>query len=221
MMQSASTEELFKMPNEARGQAGQTGAGNANDSAVPTNSSGQYQPGSLDNATTPEAPPPAYTPTRETGTIYTGKEDTEALNAIQLLIDNGINPMNLSDSQLASFKQQNSATQRSSIEVYINNRHQASTRTVNDNELPEASSKKRSNKRSKKPPTYPLNVKDLVNENVSTKGSTPRQEEIDDNEENLPVNHNLTRSGAGTYIQLHQPSQTDSVELPKSALPQL
>ena len=150
MMQSASTEELFKIPNEARSQAGQAGADNANDSAVPTNSSGQYQPGSWDNATTPEAPLPTYTPTRETGTIYTGKEDTEALNTIQLLIDNEINPMNLSDSQLASFKQQNPTIQRNSIEVYnkwlYNNRHKEGARTVNDNELPKASSKK--------PPTY-------------------------------------------------------------------
>ena len=146
-------------------------------------------------------------------------------------------------------------------------------RELSDNELPEASSTK--------PPTYPLNVKELVNENVSTKGSTPRQEEVDDNEENLLVNHNLTRfdagpeqitrmttdqlykmsnearqqamqaaagnsnaaavvananmglqvpssmqqqagmmnnGGGGTCIQLHQPSQIDSVELPKSAL---
>lgn len=121
MMQSASTEELFKMSNEAKGQAGQAGAGNANDSAVPRNSSGQYQPGSWDNATTSEAPPPAYTPTRETGTIYTGKEDTEALNTNQLLIDNGINPENLSDSQFASFKQQNPAVQRLSVEAFKQN----------------------------------------------------------------------------------------------------
>lgn len=127
-MQSASTEEqikmyeeIFKMRNEAKSQAGQAGAGNANDSAVPRNSSGQYQPGSWDNATTSEAPPPAYTPTRETGTIYTGKEDTEALNTNQLLIDNGINPENLSDSQFASFKQQSPAVQRLSVEAFKQN----------------------------------------------------------------------------------------------------
>lgn len=104
-MQSASIEELFKMSNEVKSQVGQAGVGNANDSAVSRNSSGQYQPGSWDNATISEAPPPAYTPTRETGTIFIGKEDTEALSTIQLLIDNGINPRNLSDSQFASFKQ--------------------------------------------------------------------------------------------------------------------
>lgn len=154
MMQSASTEELFKMSNEAKNQAGQAGAGNANYSAVPSNSSGQHNPRSWDNAMISEEPPPAYTPIRETGTIYTGKENTEALNVIQSLIDNGINPKDLSDAQSASLKNENSFIQHLSVEDYLKNRRQLDERTVDNNELPEGSSKKLS--------TYSHNVKKPV-----------------------------------------------------------
>ena len=132
MTQSELLKELFEMPNEADGQAWQAGDGNANDSAKPRNSSGKYQPRSWDNAMTSEASPPAYTPTRETGTIHAGKEDTDALNAIKLLIENGINPMDLSDSQLASFKQQSPAIQQSSIDVYSQNLYKNRRHTEED-----------------------------------------------------------------------------------------
>ena len=149
------------MSNEARSQAWQAGAANANDSAVPRNSSGLNHPRSWDNATTSEASPPAYTPTRGTGTIYTGEEDATT----KLLMHNGINPGNLSDGQFATFKNQNPAVQLMLIKLYLQNLAK--------------------NRR--------------------------------DTEKDLLVNHNLTRSDAGTYKQPHQPSQTDFVELPKSA----
>ena len=44
-----------------------------------------------------------------------------ALNANNLLMNNGINPGNLSDSQFASFQQQNPAVQQKSIQVYAQN----------------------------------------------------------------------------------------------------
>ena len=44
-----------------------------------------------------------------------------AINANQLLMTNGINPGNLSDSQFASFQQQNPAVQQKSIQVYAQN----------------------------------------------------------------------------------------------------
>ncbi|CAD6591660.1 MAG: hypothetical protein ASARMPREDX12_006267 [Alectoria sarmentosa] len=44
-----------------------------------------------------------------------------ALNANHLLMNNGINPGNLSDSQFASFQQQNPAVQQKSIQVYAQN----------------------------------------------------------------------------------------------------
>ena len=44
-----------------------------------------------------------------------------ALNANQLLMHSGINPGNLSDSQFASFQQQNPAVQQKSIQVYAQN----------------------------------------------------------------------------------------------------
>lgn len=44
-----------------------------------------------------------------------------AMNANHLLMNNGINPGNLSDSQFASFQQQNPAVQRKSIQVYAQN----------------------------------------------------------------------------------------------------
>ena len=100
MMQSASTEKLLKMSNEARSQVWQADAGNANDSEVPRHSSGQYQPQSWDNTTASEAFPPGCTPMRENGTTYTEKEDT----TVKLLLHLGVKPRNLSDSQLASFK---------------------------------------------------------------------------------------------------------------------
>ena len=47
--------------------------------------------------------------------------DVAAMNANQLLLHNGINPGNLSDSQFASFQQQNPAVQQKSIQVYAQN----------------------------------------------------------------------------------------------------
>ena len=47
--------------------------------------------------------------------------DVAALNANHLLMNNGINPGNLSDSQFASFQQQNPAVQQKSIQVYAQN----------------------------------------------------------------------------------------------------
>ena len=47
--------------------------------------------------------------------------DVAAINANQLLLHNGINPGNLSDSQFASFQQQNPAVQQKSIQVYAQN----------------------------------------------------------------------------------------------------
>lgn len=44
-----------------------------------------------------------------------------ALNANHLLMNSGINPGNLSDSQFASFQQQNPAVQQKSIQVYAQN----------------------------------------------------------------------------------------------------
>ena len=44
-----------------------------------------------------------------------------ALNANSMLVNNGINPGNLSDSQFASFQQQNPAVQQKSIQVYAQN----------------------------------------------------------------------------------------------------
>ena len=44
-----------------------------------------------------------------------------AMNANHLLMNNGINPGNLSDSQFASFQQQNPAVQQKSIQVYAQN----------------------------------------------------------------------------------------------------
>ena len=48
-------------------------------------------------------------------------EDDSALNAIDLLTKNGINPHNLSDSQFASFQQQDTTVQQKSIHVYAHN----------------------------------------------------------------------------------------------------
>ena len=47
--------------------------------------------------------------------------DVQAMNANHLLMNNGINPGNLSDSQFASFRQQNPAVQQKSIMVYAQN----------------------------------------------------------------------------------------------------
>ena len=48
-------------------------------------------------------------------------DGTAAMNANHLLMNNGINPGNLSDSQFASFQQQNPAVQQKSILVYAQN----------------------------------------------------------------------------------------------------
>ncbi|KAL6713948.1 hypothetical protein ACLMJK_008442 [Lecanora helva] len=50
-----------------------------------------------------------------------GGGDVQALNANNLLMTNGINPGNLSDTQFASFQQQNQAVQQKSIQVYAQN----------------------------------------------------------------------------------------------------
>ena len=47
--------------------------------------------------------------------------DPQAMHANQLLINNGINPGNLSDSQFASFQNQNPSVQQKSIQVYAQN----------------------------------------------------------------------------------------------------
>ncbi len=47
--------------------------------------------------------------------------EVAAMNANHLLMNNGINPGNLSDSQFASFQQQNPAVQQKSIQVYAQN----------------------------------------------------------------------------------------------------
>lgn len=108
---------------------------------MPSNSSGQHNPESWDIAMTSEAPPPSYTSSRENRTIYTdiGGKDVATLNAIQLLNDNGIDQGNSSDTQFASFKNQNPATQHKSTEAYLNYRRQLDARIVN-NELREGSS---------------------------------------------------------------------------------
>ena len=44
-----------------------------------------------------------------------------ATQAINLLMESGINPGNLSESQFASFQQQNPVVQQKSIQIYVQN----------------------------------------------------------------------------------------------------
>lgn len=59
-------------------------------------------------------PPPGIPPNMMGG-------DAAVMNANHLLMNNGINPGNLSDSQFASFQQQNPTVQQKSIQVYAQN----------------------------------------------------------------------------------------------------